>query len=187
RVALRQALSGQAPGVQFQMVRPQRPMQMVQMHGGETSNEAVHQVASEGMSGGARSLPHLDAIQHSFGRHDVSGVQAHVGGAAHTANARLGSVGYASGNSVAFKQDPDLHLAAHEAAHVVQQRSGSVQLKGGVGQAGDRYEQHADAVADAVVQGKSAEHLLDPFASPQAVQCKAKSTVQRKEPSSGEN
>ena len=36
-----------------------------------------------------------------------------------------------------------------------------MQLKGGVGEVGDAYEQHADAVADAVVQGKSAEDLLD--------------------------
>jgi len=40
----------------------------------------------------------------------------------------------------------------------------AIQLSGGVGQAGDSYEQHADKVADAVVAGKSAEPLLDPFA-----------------------
>src|SRR6185503_888478 len=62
---------------------------------------------------------------------------------------------------------PDLHTAAHEAAHVVQQRAG-VQLKGGVGEAGDPYERHADAVASLVVQGASAESLLDQFAGPSA-------------------
>lgn len=46
---------------------------------------------------------------------------------------------------------------------MVQQRGG-VQLKGGVGEADDAYERHADAVADAVVQGKSAEGLLDHMA-----------------------
>jgi len=35
-------------------------------------------------------------------------------------------------------------------------------LKGGVGQAGDAYEQQADAVAEAVVSGESAEPLLEP-------------------------
>jgi hypothetical protein len=54
----------------------------------------------------------------------------------------------------------DLHTVAHEAAHVIQQRSG-VQLHGGVGAVGDPYEQHADQVADAVVQGHSVEALLD--------------------------
>ncbi len=43
---------------------------------------------------------------------------------------------------------------------MVQQRAG-VQLYGGVGQSGDAYERHADAVADLVVQGRSAEGLLD--------------------------
>lgn len=71
----------------------------------------------------------------------------------------MGAEAYATGNDVAFRASPDLHTAAHEAAHVVQQR-GSVQLAGGVGQAGDSYEQHADAVADAVVAGRSAEALL---------------------------
>src|SRR5262249_13643045 len=105
-----------------------------------------------------------DQIQHAFGRHDVTGVQAHTDGAAASASTAIGAEAYATGNDVAFgSASPSLHTAAHEAAHVVQQRAG-VQLKGGVGAAGDSYEQHADAVADAVVQGKSAEPLLDQHA-----------------------
>src|SRR5690242_21119787 len=46
----------------------------------------------------------------------------------------LGSTAYAKGNSIAFAGTPDLHTAAHEAAHVVQQHGG-VQLKGGIGEA----------------------------------------------------
>lgn len=42
---------------------------------------------------------------------------------------------------------------------MVQQRDG-VQLEGGVGEAGDPYERHADAVADQVVRGESAADLL---------------------------
>ncbi len=116
--------------------------------------------ASEGLSGGGGGLPHQQAIQESFGRHDVSSVKAHVGGKAGESAQAIGAQAYASGDSVAFQDGPDLHTAAHEAAHVVQQRSG-VQLKDGVGEAGDRYEKNADAVADAVVQRKSAEPLLD--------------------------
>jgi hypothetical protein len=67
--------------------------------------------------------------------------------------------GFATNNHVVLAKQ-DLFTEAHEAAHVVQQRGG-VQLKGGVGQAGDAYEQHADQVASLVVQGKSAESLLD--------------------------
>jgi hypothetical protein len=58
-----------------------------------------------------------------------------------------------------FDKSPDLHTAAHEAAHVVQQAQG-VNLYGGVGEAGDSYERHADAVADRVVAGQSAADLL---------------------------
>jgi hypothetical protein len=65
---------------------------------------------------------------------------------------------------VAFADTPDLHTAAHEAAHVVQQRSG-VHLKAGVGEVGDSYERNADAVADRVVAGDSAQDLLDQHAS----------------------
>ena len=76
------------------------------------------------------------------------------------ASKQLGAKAFATGNKVAFADSPDLHTAAHEAAHVVQQRSG-VSLKAIDGGAGDAHEQHADAVADAVVAGKSAEGLLD--------------------------
>lgn len=120
----------------------------------------VHALAAHGTSGSGGALPHGAAIQASFGRHDVSGVEAHVGGAAAEASQAMGAEAYATGNAVAFGGAPSLHTAAHEAAHVVQQRAG-VSLSGGVGQSGDRYEQHADAVADRVVQGRSAEDLLD--------------------------
>ncbi|MBC8426498.1 DUF4157 domain-containing protein, partial [bacterium] len=105
-------------------------------------------------------MPHQEAIQQAFGSHDVGGISAHVGGQAAESCGAIGASAYATGNAVAFKSAPDLHTAAHEAAHVVQQRQG-VSLKGGVGQAGDAYEQHADQVADAVVSGRSAQGLLD--------------------------
>lgn len=123
----------------------------------------IQQAAAHGISGSAGTLPHHDAIQRSFGRHDVSGIQAHTDSAAQQATQMMGARAYATGDHVVLGGASDLHTAAHEAAHVVQQRGG-VQLAGGVGQVGDRYEQHADAVADAVVQGKSAESLLDVYA-----------------------
>jgi len=124
----------------------------------------VHAVAAGGMRGGAMPLPHAEAIQRSFGRHDVSAIKAHAGPAADQATQRLGARAYASGDNVVLGAGgTDLHTVAHEAAHVIQQRGG-VSLKSGVGQSGDVYERHADQVADAVVQGKSAEGLLDRFA-----------------------
>jgi hypothetical protein len=125
---------------------------------------AASQIAAQGVAGAGAALPHLAQIQASFGHHDVSGVRAHQGTAATIAARELGADAYAVGNTVAFSRGPDLHTAAHEAAHIVQQRRG-VQLKDGIDQPGDAYERHADAVADAVVAGRSAEALLDQQAS----------------------
>ncbi|MFO0579315.1 MAG: DUF4157 domain-containing protein [Polyangia bacterium] len=123
----------------------------------------VHQAAKVGTSGAGGSLPHLDKIQRAFGKHDVTHVVAHTDWAAKKGSEAMGARAFTTGNHVAFAGTPTLHTAAHEAAHVVQQQQG-VQLKGGVGRVGDPYEEHADAVADAVVSGKSAEALLAPFA-----------------------
>ncbi|KAB2911163.1 MAG: DUF4157 domain-containing protein [Kofleriaceae bacterium] len=135
--------------------------EMVQRSQTAPADEAdVQALAAHGTSGASTSLPFVDQIQRSFGAHDVSEVKAHTDGAAAEGARGMGATAFASGDRVAFADAPDLHTAAHEAAHVVQQRQG-VSLKGGVGQAGDPYEQHADAVADAVVAGRSAEALLD--------------------------
>jgi len=130
---------------------------------GASAGGNVHAAAAHGTSGAPTALPHFEQIQRSFGRHDVSLVQAHVGGLAAEGARAMGAQAYATGDRVAFMGTPDLHTAAHEAAHVVQQKGG-VQLKGGVGESGDSYERHADAVADCVVQGKPAELLLDQVA-----------------------
>lgn len=128
---------------------------------GAGAGSSAHELASVGVDGGGSELPHRAAIESSFGM-DLGGVRAHVGGAAAGASRALGANAYATGSDVAFAKSPDLHTAAHEATHVVQQRSG-VQLLGGVGQVGDSYERHADAVADAVVSGQSASGLLSGF------------------------
>jgi hypothetical protein len=130
-----------------------------------TANEAatsdgVHAAAAHGISGAATAMPYAGSIQRAFGRHEIGHVQAHVGGPAAEGAEAMGADAFATGDHVAFAGQPDLHTAAHEAAHVVQQRSG-VQLHGGVGAVGDAYEQQADEVADLVVQGQSAEAALD--------------------------
>jgi hypothetical protein len=136
-------------------------------HGGMATARTpaeIHRAAQRGVSGASGPLPHLDAIQESFGRHDVTKIAARVGGDAAAAAEAMGASAFAMGERLAFAGTPSLRIAAHEAAHVVQQRAG-VELAGGVGQAGDRYERHADAVADRVVQGLSSEALLDTGAS----------------------
>jgi hypothetical protein len=144
---------------------------------GERDGGDVHRAAAHGTSGGATALPHVAQIQQSFGRHDVGGIRAHVGGRAAQGAEAMGAHAFAVGDHVAFAGAPDLHTAAHEAAHVVQQRGG-VQLKGGVGEVGDPYERHADAVADLVVQGKSSEALLDQHA-PAGAAASSGAAVQR--------
>jgi hypothetical protein len=133
----------------------------VQARGGVATDPGdVQSIAAQGVSGSGGALPHLDRIQRSFGaEHDVSGVRAHTDSAAASASQKIGASAFATGNDVAFTSTPDLHTAAHEAAHVVQQRHG-VELAGGVGREGDAYEQHADAVANRVVSGQSAADLL---------------------------
>jgi hypothetical protein len=125
--------------------------------GGGEASEGAHDAAARGVASPTTSLPFADKIQSSFGSaHDVSNIQAHVGGDSASA---MGASAYATGSHVVFDRSPDLHTAAHEAAHVVQQAQG-VNLYGGVGEAGDHYERHADAVADRVVAGQSAADLL---------------------------
>jgi len=147
----------------------------------EGREERVQGAAARGMEGSGGALPFADRIQESFGHHDISGIRAHTGAQAQEATAEMGAHAYASGDSVVLgATGQDLHTVAHEAAHVIQQKGG-VQLKGGVGQVGDRYEQHADAVADLVVQGKSAESLLDTMAGGATQSSAASGKVQMQE------
>lgn len=155
----RPASEGSYQGPWDMMTQGEKLLQLKTEVEGRLGVDAVD-VAQRGVQGGGSLLPHYEQIQASFGRHDVSDVRAHVGGAAGDAARSIGAVAYATGNDVAFAQAPDLFTVAHEAAHVVQQSAG-VQLKGGVGQSGDLFEQHADRVAAKVVRGESAEPELD--------------------------
>ena len=136
----------------------------LQASGGEVrapAQRSAHEVATDGVSGAATEYPHRSTIERLFGR--PIPVTAHTDAVAAEATARLGTEAYAFGGSVAFQAtSPPLHVAAHEAAHVVQQHAG-IQLAGGVGAPGDVYEQQANAIADRVVAGQSAADLLDGF------------------------
>jgi len=131
-------------------------------------------IAAAGTAGPSQEYPYLTTIQAAFGSsHDLSQVKCYVGGHAAAANEKMGSSGYTFDNSVVFAQRPSLALAAHEAAHIVQQRSG-LQLSGGVGSSGDDYEHHADLVAQRVSTGQSAVDLLRPYSG----QSSSRKTVQ---------
>jgi hypothetical protein len=152
------ASSGLAPGKRSLTAPLAAPVQRKATGAAPAADAAT--TAEAGVRDGGSALPHGDVIQRAFGHHDVSRVSAHTGGAAAAACDDLGAQAYATGSHVAFRGAPDLHTAAHEAAHVVQQRQG-VFLKDGLGDSGDVYERHADAVADAVVAGRPAADLLD--------------------------
>jgi hypothetical protein len=142
---------------------------------GEHGDAAIHAAATRGIATPWSALPYAGRIQHAFGRHDISSIQAHAGGTAAASATEMHADAYATGNHVVLGKGTDLFTVAHEAAHVVQQRAG-VQLKGGVGAAGDQHERHADAVAARVSAGQSAEALLNAYtgqsaAGPQ-VQCR---------------
>jgi hypothetical protein len=148
---MKAALRGRDYDAQVQMLSP---------HGRGDSPRDVHGAAAAGISTGGGALPYAAQIQRSFGGYDISHVQAHTSAQAQASAAWMGADAYATGNHVVLGAGgQDLHTVAHEAAHVVQQRAG-VALSGGVGKAGDPYERHADAVADRVVRGESAEDLL---------------------------
>ncbi len=127
----------------------------------------AHSIAAQGMRGTGSPLTHLATIQEAFGHHDVRGMREHTGSAARTSLDTLGAGSYAMRGQMAFGGAPDLYSQAHEAAHGVQQAAlgGQMKLEGGIGKEGDRYERHADAVAEAVINGESAESLLDEMAS----------------------
>ena len=177
------ALVGRFGAVGAQRFIQQRRIQRRASAGAASPSGQQAQAAAEhGLGGAGGALPHRDAIQAAFGRHDVSGIQAHVGGVAGEGAKAMGAEAFASGEQVAFVGAPSLHTAAHEVAHVVQQRGG-VQLSGGLGQSGDEHERHADAVADRVAAGQSAEALLDQR-SGQGGAPASGGQVQRKKPKS---
>jgi hypothetical protein len=125
---------------------------------GPPSTEAVHEAAADAVATPTQALPYREELEASMGR-DLSGVQAHVGGAAEDAAHAAGAEALATGAHVVLPDNASRFTVAHEVAHVFQQQDG-VQLQGGVGASGDRYEQHADEVAAAVVAGEPTGHLL---------------------------
>lgn len=149
------------PPLTWQNIPVRSPAPVVQALG-ELPVSGVPELAAQGLKGATSPFPHLAKLQQSFGHHQLGSVRAHTGAEAVAAAQALGARAYAFGQDVAFASPPSLFTAAHEAAHVVQQRAG-LQLPGGAGSAGDAHEQHASEVARCVTAGGSAEALLDQY------------------------
>src|SRR5215472_10694274 len=81
--------------------KEQQQVQSKQAPGGQPG--AVHSAARAGVAGASQPIPHLDRIQASFGRHDVTGARVAIGGTAARANARMGALAYTAGDRIAFR------------------------------------------------------------------------------------
>lgn len=119
---------------------------------------AAAETARQGLGDASAGLPHFEILQQAFAGFDLSGVRSSVGGEAKQASQRLCAEAYATPEGVGFRDYPTLHTAAHEAAHVVQQRMGHAPSRIG---RDDPLEQHADRVADAVVAGDATAPLFN--------------------------
>ena len=118
-----------------------------------------------GVRGAGRPMTHLDTIQRAFGHHDVSRMREYTGRTAQEALTTLGAEGFSSNGCMAFAghTGPVYPGGPMRRPMVWQQAAfnGGLRLKGGIGEPGDKYERHADAVAEKVVSEESAEGILD--------------------------
>jgi hypothetical protein len=94
---------------------------------GRDRHTAIHAAAARGIATPWSALPHAGAIQRSFGRHDVSSIQAHVGGAAAEAAAEIGADAYTMGNHVVLGKRTDLFTASCEGREGSQEHQGARQ------------------------------------------------------------
>ncbi|RLB96057.1 MAG: hypothetical protein DRH50_02360 [Deltaproteobacteria bacterium] len=127
--------------------------------GGAEAAPDVEQ-AIQRVRGGGQALDSgaCTQMESAFGA-DFSGVRVHTDGEADTLNRQLSARAFTTGQDIFFKQgaynpgsSSGRELLAHELTHVVQQNGDKVQRKLTVGQPGDKYEQEADQVAQAVMQ-----------------------------------
>lgn len=155
----------------------------------EDDHHPVHDVIG---SGGGRPLePDVrDRMEQSLG-HDFGDVRVHTDRRAADSAAVVQARAYTSGADVVFGEGQYApgtshgdRTLAHELTHVVQQRSGPVDgtpVAGGisVSEPSDRFEQAADAAADAMVSGAPPVQRQD--AGEELPEDEAVQTVQRQE------
>lgn len=111
--------------------------------------------------------PHVQRRLERGLRADLSGVRLHTSPEADQLSRALDADAFSSGQDIFFRAgayEPDspegLHLLAHEAAHTVQQSTGTVEGRpaaGGVvvSDPGDQFERAAEQAASAVLAGRS--------------------------------
>ncbi len=142
--------------------------------------------------GGGHSLDEnvRDRMESAIGA-DFSGVRIHTDAQADTLSRSVNARAFTVGQDVYFRQgayqpgsSSGRELIAHELTHVVQQSGGSgVQRKLSVSQPGDRHEQEADQVAQAVTRMEQRAPSANEAAAPlqrQAEEEKKDESVQTK-------
>jgi len=119
------------------------------------TEETIHQSRGGGQPLGD-SL--RDQMETSIGA-DFRGVRVHADGQADTLSRAVNARAFTVGEDLYFRQgayepgsSSGRELLAHELTHVVQQSGGGVQRKLTISQPGDKYEQEADQVAQAVTR-----------------------------------
>ncbi|BAV07948.1 hypothetical protein SAMN05421788_103294 [Filimonas lacunae] len=97
-------------------------------HAGYSANPTLllqRKIAKEEEKETGGRLPHYDRIQQSFGRHDVSHIQAHVGAEAAAASGAIGAAAYAPGVDIS----PGMPVAdslPFEVVHPLQRKQASL-------------------------------------------------------------
>jgi outer membrane protein OmpA-like peptidoglycan-associated protein len=146
------------------------------------ADDAEHAVATAA-GGTGSALP--ETIQRKFEASlgaDLSDVRVHTGAESASAASAVGARAYTTGQDIHFgagQYDPSSaageHLLAHEVAHTVQQRGGSLhpggrQYKLEVSSPGDHLEHEADRAADAMTAGRAAAISSAPLSAARAIQ-----------------
>jgi len=124
----------------------------------ELDDTTANRINSARSGGQALDRQVQDEMGSALG-HDFSHVRVHISGEADALNQQLSAKAFATGSDLFFREgaynpgsSSGKELLAHELTHVVQQSSGAVSGGGKmtVNAPGDRFEQEADAVANAV-------------------------------------
>lgn len=159
----------QNPILQLQRsIGNQGVLQMFESHERDTPAEDRSQPRQFQASGQPLEPVTREIMESRLG-HDFSQVRVHTDASAAKSAQSLSASAYTAGDNIVFGpgqyqplSDSGQRLLAHELTHVVQQRAG-VDLPAGMGQKGDRYERHADAVAERVTNPRTARGLLAPY------------------------
>ncbi|MGB8908522.1 MAG: DUF4157 domain-containing protein [Candidatus Cybelea sp.] len=135
---------------------PSRPLFQLEPDAFERADD----IARQGVSGEPSPFPHLAEIQRSFGGlFDLRTARAHIDPAAVRSSQSLRAQAYTVGSDVAFAEPPSLETAAHEAAHVAQNR-GNRAPTCGISRSGDFREAAAETIARRAASGASAADLV---------------------------